>query len=193
MPTTSVREIEHKRRMSVGLDHNSDPWTRDLGIGEAGFPLRPGRRNMRVKLCSRCPYTPRDLAGHYDPQGDLHVCATCDAEQGANTNYRPHKTPRRQQCVTALNFPGTAQPCVARSATDNLASSGTIRAEPPSVQRSALSTSRHVCETTAAGYTPPDNGRRDNRVASRCGDADRHPREIGGADGDICFTLGDAT
>jgi hypothetical protein len=127
---------------------------------------------MRVKLCSRCPYTPHDLAGHYDPQGDLHVCAKCDAEQGASTNYRPHKTHRRQQCVTAPNIPGTAQPSVARSATENLASSGTTAAEPPSVQRSALTASRHVRKATAAGYvdfTPPDNRR---------GDADCHPAEI---------------
>jgi hypothetical protein len=151
---------------------------------------------MRVKLCSRCPYTPRDLAGHYDPHGDLHVCAKCDAEQGASTNYRLHKTPRRQQCVTARNIPGTTQPCVARSAAENLASSGTIRAEPPSVQRSALTASRHVCKTTAAGYvdfTPSDNGRSENRAASRCSDADRHPTEIGHVDDDICLTLGDAT
>jgi hypothetical protein len=24
---------------------------------------------MRVKLCSRCPYSPLDLAGYYDPVG----------------------------------------------------------------------------------------------------------------------------
>jgi hypothetical protein len=151
---------------------------------------------MRVKLCSRCPYTPRDLAGHYDPQGDLHVCAKCDAEQGASTDYRPHKTHRRQRCVTAPKIPGMAQPCVARSATDNLASSGTIRAEPPSVQRSALSASGHVCKTTAVGYvdfTPLDNSRGEDRAARRRSDAGRHPSEIEYADGDICFTLGDAT
>ena len=30
---------------------------------------------MRGNLCSRCPYSPLDLAGHYDPAGLLHVCA----------------------------------------------------------------------------------------------------------------------
>jgi hypothetical protein len=33
---------------------------------------------MRVKLCARCPYTPRDLASHYDPDAALHACAKCD-------------------------------------------------------------------------------------------------------------------
>jgi hypothetical protein len=157
------------------------PWARDLRVGEASFPLRPGRRNMRVKLCSRCPYTPRDLAGHYDPEGDLHVCAKCDAEQGANPNYRPHRTHRRQPCVTAPDIPRTAQPSVVRSATENLASSGTTRAEPPSVQRSALTASRHVRKATAAGYvdfTPPDNRRGEIPAASRRNDADRYPTGI---------------
>ena len=42
---------------------------------------------MRVKLCARCPYTPRDLAGHYDPEGVLHVCATCDGKQEVSARY----------------------------------------------------------------------------------------------------------
>jgi hypothetical protein len=116
---------------------------------------------MRVKLCSRCPYTPRDLAGHYDPEGVLHVCAKCDVEQAASTNYRPRKPHRRQQCVTAPNIPGMTQPSVARSATDDLASYGTTPGEPPSVQRSALTASRHARKATADGYvdfTLPDDG-----------------------------------
>jgi hypothetical protein len=36
---------------------------------------------MRVKLCARCPYTPRDLAHHYDPEAALYACATCDNGQ----------------------------------------------------------------------------------------------------------------
>jgi hypothetical protein len=57
---------------------------------------------MRVKLCSRCPYTPRDLAGHYDPEGILHVCAKCDGRQEASTNHYPRKAYRRQQCAISL-------------------------------------------------------------------------------------------
>jgi hypothetical protein len=43
---------------------------------------------MRVKLCTRCPYLPCDLAGHYDPEGALHLCATCDREQ--ETRFKPY-------------------------------------------------------------------------------------------------------
>jgi len=35
---------------------------------------------MRVKLCARCPYTPQNLDGHYDPKTALHLCARRDRE-----------------------------------------------------------------------------------------------------------------
>ena len=34
---------------------------------------------MRVKLCSRCPYAPRDLADHYDP--DAALLCMCEVRQ----------------------------------------------------------------------------------------------------------------
>jgi hypothetical protein len=37
---------------------------------------------MRVKLRSRCPYTPRDLTGHFDPEGEL------SSAQNATANKR---------------------------------------------------------------------------------------------------------
>jgi hypothetical protein len=40
---------------------------------------------MRVRLCKRFPYAPRDLAGRYDPEGALHVCAKCDGQREAST------------------------------------------------------------------------------------------------------------
>jgi len=115
---------------------------------------------MRVKVCSRCPYTPRDLAGYYDPDGILHLCAKCDGKQGASTNHHPRKIHRSQQCETFPNIPGTAQPSVAQFATEDLASYGTTPGEPPSAQRSALTASRHARRETANGYidfTPPDD------------------------------------
>jgi hypothetical protein len=116
---------------------------------------------MRAKLCARCPYTPQDLADHYDPKGVLHVCAQCDGQE-ASTNHYPRKTHRRQKCATVFNIPGTAQPSVARSATESLALSGTTPGEPPSVQRSAPNASRPAKKATADGYVdfklPPDNG-----------------------------------
>jgi hypothetical protein len=129
---------------------------------------------MRVKLCTRCPYAPRDLAGHYDPEGPLHVCAKCDGEQEASTNHYPRKVHRRQECATVLNIPGTAQPSGARSATESLVSSGTIPGEPPSVQRSALIASRPASRTTADGYAglePPDSScsENDSRISRHSG------------------------
>jgi hypothetical protein len=115
---------------------------------------------MRVKPCSRCPYTPRDLAGHYDPEAILHVCAKCDGEQGASTNCYPRKTDRRQQCVTLPNIPGMAQPSVVQFATEGLASYGTTPGEPRFVRRNALTASRRARKATADGYvdfTPPDD------------------------------------
>ena len=113
---------------------------------------------MKVKLCSRCPYTPRDLAGHYDPDGLLHACAKCDG--GASTNHQPRKARGRQQCATVPNIPVTAQPSVARFATDNLASYAATSGEPPSVRRDAPTASRHARKATAdgcVGFTPPDS------------------------------------
>jgi hypothetical protein len=114
---------------------------------------------MRVRLCSRCPYAPRDLAGHYDPEGVLHVCAKCDGERGASTNYYPRKVHRRQRCPTTTNILGITKPGIARFATDGLASYGITHGEPRFVQRSALTASRHARKATADGYvdlTPPD-------------------------------------
>jgi hypothetical protein len=117
---------------------------------------------MRVKLCARCPYTPRDLAGHYDPEGLLHVCAKCDGEHEASSKHYPRKVHRRQKCPTVPNVFAMAQPSVARSVTEGLASSGIIPAEPPSVQRNALTASRPASRATADGCAhsePPDNTR----------------------------------
>jgi hypothetical protein len=116
---------------------------------------------MRVKLCARCPYTPRDLVGHYDPKGALHACARCDGQQEASTNQYPRKAHRGQQCARVFNISETARPSVARSVTEELASSAATPAEPRSVQRSALTATRHARMAASDGYvdfTPPDNG-----------------------------------
>ena len=107
---------------------------------------------MRVKLCARCPYTPRDLAGHYDPQAVLHLCADCDGGQKASTNEYPCKAGRRQECALVPNIAPLAQPSVARSATANLASSGSTPGGPRSVQANAPSALGPVRNVTADGY-----------------------------------------
>src|SRR3979411_1217638 len=121
--------------------------------------LRLGRRHMRVKLCARCPYTPRDLAGHYDPEATFHVCARCDGEQGITTNPYPRQTYRRRKCATVPNIFGTTQRSAAPSVTESLVSSGTTRGELPSVQRGALIASSPARRATADGcsdFKPPD-------------------------------------
>ena len=107
---------------------------------------------MRVKLCARCPYTPRDLAGHYDPEATLHVCAKCDGEQGVLTKHYPREAQRRRECSTVHNIFGMAQRNGAPSVTESLVSSGTTRGELPSVQRSALIAARPARRETADGY-----------------------------------------
>lgn len=110
---------------------------------------------MRVKLCSRCPYAPRHLAGHYDPEAAIHVCAKCDDAETASTNCYPRKADRRQQCVTPPNISGVAQ-----FAMDSLASYVTTPGEPHFGRRSAPTASRHARKATVDGYvdiTPPDD------------------------------------
>jgi hypothetical protein len=92
--------------------------------------LRLGRRQMRVKLCRRCPYLPHDLAGHYDPEAALHLCAKCDSEPWMLANHYPRDSYRRRQCTTTRDVFETTQQSVARSATETLVSSATTPANP---------------------------------------------------------------
>src|SRR6267378_5049237 len=133
-----------------------------------GSPLlRLGRRHMRVKLCARCPYTPQDLTGHYDPEAALHACAKCDVEQGMLTNHYPREAHRRRKCATVPNIFGMAQRSAAPSVTESLVSSGTTPGELLSVQRSAPIASRPAERATADGYAhfePPDNSCSENHA-----------------------------
>jgi hypothetical protein len=133
---------------------------------------------MRVKLCARCPYTPRDLADHYDPHAVLHVCATCDGEQGMLTNHYPRAANRRQECATVPNSFGTTPRSDARSVMESLVSSGTTPGELPSVQRSAPIASRPARTAIADGYggfKSPDDGCSENHaeITGRSGSRDK--------------------
>ena len=108
---------------------------------------------MRVKLCGRCPYTPRDLAGHYDPEAALHACAKCDGEQGRPTQHYPRKAYRRRACSTVPNIFGMAQRSAAPSVTESLVSSGTTPGELPFVQKGASIVSSPERRPTADGYS----------------------------------------
>jgi hypothetical protein len=118
---------------------------------------------MRVKLCTRCPYLPCDLTGHYDPESALHLCAKCDDQREATAKHYPRKAYWRQKCATFPNIVGIAQRSVARSVTESSVLSGTTPGEPPSVQRNAPIASKPDRTVTAdgcIGFRPlPDNGR----------------------------------
>jgi DNA-binding NarL/FixJ family response regulator len=66
---------------------------------------------MRVKLCEKCPYTPVDLADHYEANAALHLCARCDSDPPRNGKNRGLSelrerfwtlTPREQQVMALL-------------------------------------------------------------------------------------------
>ena len=117
---------------------------------------------MKVKLCDRCPYTPYDLADHYDPGAALHACATCDRDRATFTHQHANKTQWSRTCATTRSSISIAQQSVAPFATGSLASSATIPGEPPSAQGGAWITSRPAAMATTDGYggfAPPDQHR----------------------------------
>jgi hypothetical protein len=121
---------------------------------------------MRVKLCARCPYTPRDLAEHYDPAAPLHACAKCDGEQRMLDQRELGESHRRRKCTTTRFRSGKTQWNVAPFATESSASSGTIAVESPSVQSDASITSRPAGRATADGcgdFERPDDHAASNR------------------------------
>src|SRR6266404_2878066 len=143
--------------------------------GKETPPVHLGRRHMRVKLCTRCPYAPRDLADHYrSTKPHFTPCATGDGKQRTLDRQYPGETHRRRKCSTILSTSRTAQPNNAPFATESSASSVTIPGEPPFVQRGALNCSSSVGRATANGYCdfePPDDSRSGRREAISCGSA----------------------
>jgi hypothetical protein len=122
---------------------------------------------MKVKLCTRCPYAPRDLADHYDPEAALHVCAKCDGEQRMLANHYPREAQRRRKCATVRNIFGTMQRSAAPSVTESSVSSATTRGELSSVQRDALTALRLARRTTADGcadFKSSDNRRSESHA-----------------------------
>ena len=121
---------------------------------------------MRVKLCNRCPYTPHDLAGHYDPDAVLYACAKCDSIFDPHVLREAYR--RRQWSITHPTI-SMIPPGAARFAKDDLASSATIPGEPLCAPRSASIASRPDARATrdgCAGFASPD-GRRDVPGVSR--------------------------
>jgi hypothetical protein len=102
----------------------------------------------------------------YDPTV-LHLYAKCDGQRLASTDHYPRETHRRQECATVFNIDSTAQPIVARSVREGLASSGITPAEPPSAPGSAPTGSGFVGRTTVDFYpvTRPPNSCSDDPAA----------------------------
>jgi hypothetical protein len=126
---------------------------------------------MRVKLCARCPYTPRDLDDHYDPAAANHACARCDGQQDRGTLYYPRETYRRRKCSIVPSIFSIPQRSAAPSVAASSVSSGTIPGDRSSVRRSVPIGSRSGEKATAIGFTrfePPgsDSGSLEENCSS---------------------------
>ena len=91
---------------------------------------------MRVKLCARCPYTPRDLAPHYDPEAALYACLKCDHEQDL-CEIRWRRT-----CSTEIETSSAAESSAAPFARESLDSFAITAHEPRCAPKNASTTSR---------------------------------------------------
>ena len=59
---------------------------------------------MRVKLCARCPYTPRDLADYYDANSSSHLCFRCDSKSAPAELAILVTANRESKCAPAENI-----------------------------------------------------------------------------------------
>ena len=108
---------------------------------------------MRVKLCTRCPYTPRDLEAHYDPVAANHACARCDGEQDRDKLHYPRDTYRRRKCSIVPSILSIPRRSAAPTVAESSVSSGTIPGDRSSVRRSAPIASSFTGKATADGFT----------------------------------------
>jgi hypothetical protein len=59
---------------------------------------------MRVKLCARCPYSPRDLADYYDANSSSHLCFRCDSKRAPAELALLVTANGESKCATADNI-----------------------------------------------------------------------------------------
>ena len=59
---------------------------------------------MRVKLCARCPYSPRDLADYYDANSSSHLCFRCNNKRAPAELAILVTANGTSQCATAENI-----------------------------------------------------------------------------------------
>jgi hypothetical protein len=144
---------------------------------------------MRVKLCARCPYTPRDLADYYDANSGSHLCFRCDSKSAPAGLAILVTANRESKCATANN--SVMGGCVLEG----------------SVQRSCLGCrsafvddqfSQDAKSGTGCGSSPPPSAgpgaarevystwhMPDNPTLSCCNNSDCYPAEIQYVDGKI--------
>ncbi len=125
---------------------------------------------MRVKLCARCPYTPRDLADQYDVGAAQYLCPACDLEHDRRRSLR------RGTCqTTPTSTTGNTELRAALFASEGSASFAITAAVRPCVPENASSISPVGGRTTAAGYGDFEQ-REDGRYRARtCTSADEMP------------------
>jgi hypothetical protein len=79
--TIPAKEIERNRDEPWGEDHVCVFSAMHTCDGKEDLLLRLGSRHLRIKLCTRCPYTPQDLSGRCNPEAVLHLCANATANK----------------------------------------------------------------------------------------------------------------
>jgi Bacterial regulatory helix-turn-helix protein, lysR family len=163
-PAAQLTELGQRMHPLLKQCYEAAVGARSLALSFKGGKVGTLRMeaHMQVKLCARCPYTPDDLATHYEPKAALHLCAKCDNEE---------EEKRRKKCSTARLTFGVAKQSAARSVTESLVSSDTTLGELPFVQRSAWIASRPAGRATANGYAdfkPPEDSRSEDHVELSC-------------------------
>ena len=120
---------------------------------------------MRVKPATGVPIRRATSQVTTIPRPTFYACAKCDGAEECSSRRHTSETQWRGKCATNLGKQIPAARSAAPFATENLASSATIRGEPRCVRRSALISSRRAGNGTTSGYgdfAPPDD-----RTASR--------------------------
>jgi hypothetical protein len=184
VPPVSGQDLGHRRKGGAVENH---PDGRHRHFGPAGGSIGDisclafRRRHMRVKLCSRCPYTPHDLADHYDPAAALYACARCDGEVGILNTTNSCEAQRRQPCTTTLHSISMTPPSAAPFAKAALVLSAITPGELPSVQKSASIASGLAGRATTDGcadFAPPDDRHREaSRLSGGIAFQRREPAE----------------
>ena len=89
-PAAQLTELGQRMHPLLKQCYEAAVGARSLALSFKGGKVGTLRMeaHMQVKLCARCPYTPDDLATHYEPKAALHLCAKCDMAKPENNRLR---------------------------------------------------------------------------------------------------------